>query len=457
MNQPALCPFVRPIGCPVDACAFRHWFTALRRISPASHDCWVTSQHSNSNSGAKAVNKKLKWSIGIVAIAGLIAGGVFAAKAMTGNKAEAKPEGPPMLQFTPNEIATVRKTSLPVELQASGVLSAERSATVRAKTSAVITSLTVQEGEAVKAGQVLAVLDNTELLQRVAAQEGSMAAAQARLIAAKKARDQQQSLFNQQYISQTALDTAQSGFDAAAGDARAAQAQVAIAKQTLGDAVVRSPLNGVVAKRLVQTGEKVSFDSPLLQIVDLSSLELQSWVLPDALSQLQPGRVVKVQVSGVSTPIKATIKRVLPVADAATRQIGVVIAIPNPTREIKVGLQATARIVLENRDALTVPVSAVADNAGVTSVWIASAKDANTKGSSTGDFTVKRMPVNMGLRDDAMGVVHVSSAEIKEGDIVLSGRYDGLKDGQVVKFVSGTEPAKPAASASVAAANTASK
>jgi membrane fusion protein, multidrug efflux system len=401
------------------------------------------------NTWVKTWDKKWKWGIGALVVAGLAAGGVFAAKAMNGDKKGEKKDEPTMLQFTPNEVATVKRTPIPVTLQATGVVAAERSAIVRAKTSAVITQLNVSEGQAVKAGQVLAVLDSSELQQRVAAQDGAMAASQARMAVAKKARDQQQALFNQQYISQSALDTAQSGYDAAVGDARAAQAQVALAKQTLGDAVLRSPVNGVVAKRMVQLGEKVSFDTPLMQIVDLTTLELQCWVPPDALSQLQVGGKVQVVISGVSTPIAASIKRVLPVADAATRQIGVVIALPNSSQNIKAGLQATALIVLSTAQELAVPTAAIADNAGVSSVW-----QALPKAASKDEFTVKRVPVTMGLRDDTAGVSHILRTQIKEGEVVLAGRYDGLKDGQTVKFVNAAQTTVPATLPTSAPAST---
>jgi membrane fusion protein, multidrug efflux system len=201
----------------------------------------------------------------------------------------------------------------------------------------------------------------------------------------------------------------------------------------------------VVAKRMVQLGEKVSFDAPLMQIVDLTSLELQCWVPPDALSQLKVGSVVQVIVSGVSTPIDASIKRVLPVADAATRQIGVVINIPNANQQIKAGLQATANIVLSTANELTVPTAAIADNSGVASVWQATPKAAGSE-----EFIVKRVPVSIGLRDDTTGVSHILRTQIKDGEVILAGRYDGLKDGQTVKFVSSTNATtapKPAASA----------
>jgi membrane fusion protein, multidrug efflux system len=191
----------------------------------------------------------------------------------------------------------------------------------------------------------------------------------------------------------------------------------------------------VVAKRFVQPGEKLNFDAPLVQIVDLSALELQSWVAPEALSQLKVGSAVKVRVAGVEAPITAQIKRVLPVADLATRQIGVVINVPNESQLLKSGLQATASIVLANHTALIVPASAVADNAGVTSLWITKGKEGNSQSTALGERNVTKVAVATGLRDDASGIIEIIAPQIKEGDVVLSGRYDGLKDGQTVKLV----------------------
>jgi membrane fusion protein, multidrug efflux system len=339
-------------------------------------------------------------------------------------KAAAVPE------FVPTELVKVARTALPLQVTATGTLMAERSATVRSKVAAVVSDVLVREGEAVAAGQVVARLDASELQQRAVSQEGLLASAQARLASAQRTRDTQRALLNHQFISQT--------------EVKSAQAQLAIARQALGDAVVRAPVAGIVAKRHVNPGERVNFDGAIVQVVDLVSLELQAWVPPQVVGQLKPGQPVLLQADGIAGSVKGEVKRVLPAADPGTRQIGVVVGVPNASRVLKVGMQATADITLSSREVLTAASVALANNNGDFTVW------------RVNDGKAQRLPVKVGQRDDARGIAEIADAQntLKAGDLLLAGRYDALRDGQDVKLVqtkADAAPAQPAPAASAAA------
>lgn len=387
--------------------------------------------------------KRKFWIIGGLTVAVVAGAGIVMAPQFA-KAGKPKPDAVVVPEFVPTELARAQVVPMPLEVSATGVLSAQRNATVRAKVSAEVKEVTVREGDSVTAGQVLMRLDTIELQHKLASQAGALAAAQARLASARKTRDMQQALLDQQYISRNAFDTAQSAYDAALGEVTSAQAQVALARESLGDAVVRAPMAGVVAKRFVQPGEKVNFDSPMIQIVDLASLELQAWVPPQSVALLRPGQAVAVRVDGVEQEIDARLRRVLPAADPATRQIGVLIDVPNPKSVLKVGVQANARIRLAQRSVLAVPSVALTNNNGDYAVWLLR------------DGKVKRQPVRIGQRDDARGLSEViqpdgTQAALKPGDVVLAGRYDGLKDGQEVRVVqSKAAPPTPTASAAKA-------
>lgn len=387
--------------------------------------------------------KRKFWIIGGLTVAVVAGAGIVMAPQFA-KAGKPKPDAVVVPEFVPTELARAQVVPMPLEVSATGVLSAQRNATVRAKVSAEVKEVTVREGDSVTAGQVLMRLDTIELQHKLASQAGALAAAQARLASARKTRDMQQALLDQQYISRNAFDTAQSAYDAALGEVTSAQAQVALARESLGDAVVRAPMAGVVAKRFVQPGEKVNFDSPMIQIVDLASLELQAWVPPQSVALLRPGQAVAVRVDGVDQEIDARLRRVLPAADPATRQIGVLIDVPNPKSVLKVGVQANARIRLAQRSVLAVPSVALTNNNGDYAVWLLR------------DGKVKRQPVRIGQRDDARGLSEViqpdgTQAALKPGDVVLAGRYDGLKDGQEVRVVqSKAAPPTPTASAAKA-------
>ena len=352
----------------------------------------------------------------------------------------------PTPEFVPSELGVASVVQLPQIIEANGVLQAEVSATVRSKVAAEVRKLSVREGDTVQAGQVLVELDSADVQQRMRSAEGALAAAEARAANAKNTRDMQKSLLDQQYISANAFDGAESAFRAAAGDAASARAQMQLARMSLGDAVIRAPIGGVVAKRMVNPGEKLSFDAPILQIVDLRNLELQAWVPPQSVGQLRTGQAVEVTVEGYAKAIEGTVSRVLPAVDAATRQLGVVIKVANTQQAtqqaLKSGLNATARVRLAQRSALAVPQAALNTTNGDAYVW-------QQNGSK-----VERKRVVVGERNDEAGLVEIKSG-IDSGAVVLLGRYEALKDGQTVKFVAQRSVAPKPATPPVSAASSA--
>jgi membrane fusion protein, multidrug efflux system len=203
--------------------------------------------------------------------------------------------------------------------------------------------------------------------------------------------------------------------------------------------VVRAPISGIVAKRMVNEGERVSFDAALLQIVDLRQLELQAWVAPQAVSLLQVGQTVNVRVEGFAEPIKGRLSRVLPAVDASTRQLGIVVQVANDAQKLKTGLNASANVSLAARNALTVPKAALTNNNGDYYVW------------QLQDNKVQRKRVSIGAQHDEAAMVELLSG-VDAGATLLLGRYDSLKDGQAVKLVEKKAAAPAAPSASNASA-----
>ncbi len=395
----------------------------------------------------KKSNKIWLWSGAALVVLGLAAGGIAlqSARGKTGDKAAAEKKSPPQPtpEFVAGEIGRAQLRELAQLVEASGTLAAERSATVRAKVGAEVREVLAREGDSVVAGQVLVRLDDADLRQRVVAAEGALASAEARAANARRSRDMQKALLDQQYISPNAFDTADAAFRAADGEVAAARAQVNIARQALSDAVVRAPLAGTVAKRHVQPGEKVGFDAPLLQVVDLGSLELQAWVPPQLGGELRVGQPVEVRVEGLDQPVRGQVGRVLPAVDASTRQVGVIVRLANEGARLKVGMNATARVRLAAREALTVPLAALVNVNGEYHAWQIVDGD-----------KVSRKRLEIGQRNDADGLVEVK-AGVESGARVLLGRYETLKEGQAVKLVAergSTQAAAAGASAASLAA-----
>ena len=356
-----------------------------------------------------------------VAIAMLVVGavgGTAAMRVIKKNDESAKGKQTVTLEFTPADLARVEATPIARWLPVSGTVQPLRQATVKAKVSGDVRQVTVREGETVKEGQLLARIDTADLESKLIERVGALESAKAQLALAEKNRTTNSALLKQNFISQNAFDTFESSFNVAQGNVKSAEAQVQLARNALKDAIALSPLDGVVAKRHVNPGEKVAFDSPLITIVDLKDLELQAMVPAVDVPELSIGKMVELTIDGFGErKFSGRIERMNPSTEPGTRAILVYVGIPNADRALRGGMFATGRIALAaSAPVATLPATAVRIEAGQTYVWTVE------KGK-----LVKRGVVT-GRRDEAAGRVELKT-DLPQDIPVLAAKFDNLKDG----------------------------
>jgi RND family efflux transporter MFP subunit len=344
--------------------------------------------------------------------------GASVAVRLVKKNADSAAKAPVTLQFAPGDLTQVEMKALARWLPVSGALQPVNQATVKAKVSGDVRHIAVREGETVQAGQVLARIDTADLEARLVERIGALESAKAQLAMAEKTSASNQMLLRQNFISQNAFDNSESSLNVAKGTVKSAEAQVQLARNALRDAVAIAPLNGIVAKRHVQPGEKVAFDSPLVTVVDLKDMELQAAVPSVDVPELAIGMPVDLTTDGFGERrFSGRIERINPATEAGTRAILVYVGIPNADRSLRGGMFATGRIALA-RDAPvpTLPTTAVRTEAGQTFVWTIDA-----------GRLVRRIVV-VGRRDDEAGRIEVKTA-LAPGTQVLAARFDNLKDG----------------------------
>jgi RND family efflux transporter MFP subunit len=333
------------------------------------------------------------------------------------------------LEFAPADVAFVEPAALTRWLPLSGTLQPVDQTTVKSKVSGEIRQVTVREGQAVKAGQVLVRFDTADLEAKLTDRIGALEASRAQLALAEKTRAQNQLLLKQNFISQTAYDSAESNLSVSLGTVKSIEAQAQLAKNALRDAVVTAPIIGTVAKRHVQPGEKVNFDAPLVTIVDLTEMELQAMVPANDTPALGVGMKVALTIDGFGERrFTGTIERINPTTEAGTRAILVFIHIPNPDAALRGGMFGTGRVTLAAGEPVpTLPAVAVRTEAGQAFVW------------TIENGKLARRIVTLGRRDDTAGRVEIKTA-LSPGTPVLAAPFDNLKAGAPALVRAATSP-----------------
>jgi RND family efflux transporter MFP subunit len=318
----------------------------------------------------------------------------------------------------PSDLTYVEARPLSRWLPVSGTLQPVRQAIVKAKVAGDVKQITVREGEGVRAGQVLARIDTTDLQSKLVDRLGALESAKAQLALADKTRAMNVRLLNDKFISQNAFDSSESSFNVARGNVKSAEAQLQLAQNALKDADAVAPLTGIVAKRHVQPGEKVAIEAPLVTVVDLTDLEVQALVPAIDVPELRIGMPVELAVDGFGDRrFTGRIERINPSTEAGTRAIMVYVALSNQDATLRAGMFTTGRIALAaSAPAPTLPIAAVRTEAGQNYVWVID------KGKVT------RRIVMLGRRDEASGRVELRTTLAADVP-VLAAKFDNLKDG----------------------------
>jgi membrane fusion protein, multidrug efflux system len=309
-----------------------------------------------------SARRVMVWVVAAGVVAGVL---VFAGRAFVSRQASTAAaaaagaaSAPQGIDLSAGDVARVSRAELSTLLSVSGSLKATQSAFVKARVAGELQSLSVREGDRVQAGQLIGKLDATEYQWRLRQAEDQAAAAKAQLDIAQRTLDNNKALVDQGFISRTALDTSINSAAGAQASLQAAKAAAELAKKAVGDSEVRAPIAGLVSQRLVQPGERVSVDARLIEIVDLSRIELEAAVAPEDVLAMRVGQTARVQIDGQAELVDAKVVRINPSALAGSRAVMAYLELVNST-SLRQGLFARADIQLTRKTALVVPTSAL--------------------------------------------------------------------------------------------------
>ena len=381
------------------------------------------------------------WVIGLAVVAAIAAVALRTVQTRRAAlAAAAAPANAPIaLELAASDVVVARQAELVGTLAISGGLKAVNSAVVKAKVAAEVKTLSVREGDAVKAGQVIGQLDTLEVDLRLRQAEQTAASARSQLDIAKRSLDNNRALVEKGFISSTALEASIATEAGATATYQAAAAAADLARKARSDSVLVAPIAGIVSQRLAQVGERVAVDTKLVEIVDLSRIELEAAIAPEDVGGVQIGQAARLAVDGLAEPVAAKVARINPSTQAGTRAVMVYLALA-PQPGLRQGLFARGSIESQRKRSLVVPLSAVrVDQAQPYLLEVVSGK-------------IVQRSVTLGLRGDANFDGRLESAVeivkgIADGATVLRGSAGTVRDGTAVKLGSVPSPALAPASA----------
>jgi len=399
---------------------------------------------------------------------------------LPGCKKEAEPETQVTVQAEHPEQGPIAE-----HITADAVLAPLAQAAIEPKISAPVRKFYVERGTRVKAGQLLAILENNDLAAAALDNKGSYVAAQAAYDTATKAQvpedtlkaesdlaqakanldlnlsivKSRKQLFAEGAIPGRDLDTAsaalvqaQAAYDAAAkhlesvrsvsreaalksaqGQLTSAEGKFKGAEAQFNYSEIRSPIDGVVTDRPLFAGETAAAGAPLITVMETTTLLAKTHIAQSLAQQLTVGAEAQVNVPGLGDPVPAKVSLISPALDPGSTTVEVWLKIDNKAGKLKVG--TPVKVSITGRT--------VAKTWKIPAAAILTAQDGSKSVMLVGDDgAAHRKPVTLGIADteDVQVLTGVSAI-----DLVITGGAYGLDEGTRVKVGPATDEDKPEA------------
>jgi RND family efflux transporter MFP subunit len=364
-------------------------------------------------------------SIGLLALAAL----AFAACGGRPDASATDTQAPVVIG--PENIAVVAETLLVDGPSISGSLAAEREARVNAELGGSVLQMFVEAGQAVAQGQPLAQIEPNTAREAAQFTDALVLSLENNLRLAQRNLERSKRLAVGGALSTAQMEQDEQAVAQAEASLAEARSRQTSAQRTLSRATVRAPFPGIVAARLASVGDVVKDGTQLFTVVDPTSLRLEAQVPADFLRTLKVGTPVQFQLSGYGDQrLTGKVSRIVPVLDPATRQVQVLVSVPNPDKSLVAGLFAEGRVITSSHRGLTVPQGAL-DVRGVRPAVV------RLKGGR-----LERVEVQVGLRDRAAELTEVIG--VAAGDTVVLGSARDFQAGTPARVSAAAERASAA-------------
>jgi RND family efflux transporter MFP subunit len=339
----------------------------------------------------------------------------------------------PVRPLPVENIYIVREEEIRTGPALSGSLEPETRATIRAELSGAVLETSGDAGRAVNAGELLARIDGASLRDAVLSAQSSLTTARHLVEVAQREVERSEALEKAGAIAPRQVEQARTQLVGARAQEADARARLTNVQEQMEKTVVRSPFRGVISARSVSAGDIVSPGTALFTIINPSSMRLEATVPSAALGEIRIDAPVEFTVSGYpSRRFAGRISAISPIVDPATRQVRVIVSIPNQSGTLVAGLFAEGRVASDSHRATVVPFSAV-DESGVRP-WVLRVRGGLTE----------RVETDLGLRDPRTETIEVRG-NVLAGDTLLIGAARGISPNTAVRVSSPNDAGLPPA------------
>lgn len=331
--------------------------------------------------------------------------GLGALSGCKGKTAEASsaPAEKPAVSVQTDAVVSV---DVPRTLRLTGTLRGDRETDLAANANGRVLATSVERGEQIKPGQVLATLDT---------RAASLSAAEARAqVDSTRAQEEQARIECERYeqlkqknaISDQEYQQKVTQCRTLPLNVQAAAARAALAAQNVGDGVIRAPFAGVVAERYVEVGQYVRQDSRIVTIVSGDPLRLQVAVPEAQIAQIREGAELSFSVSAYpERRFSGKVRFVSGALRASTRDLMVEAMVPNPDRVLLPGMFADVELTVGTQRLPSVPKRALVEQDDQSRLFVVSAGRLEERVVSRGPAVGDRIAILRGVRDGDKVVV----------------------------------------------------
>ena len=306
----------------------------------------------------------------------------------------------------------------------SGSLDAELNATVRAQVAGSIVSTDADVGQTVRKGQLLGRIDASGLQDAYLSAKSAVSSAEATSAVAQRNLQRSQTLLQAGAIAERDLETAQTQASSAQAALEDAKSRLATAQKNFDNTRITAPFDGIVSQKSVSPGDVVQPGGALFTVVDPSTMRLVAAVPSDQVSMLRVGTDVTFTVTGyLGQEFHGKVTRVSPAVDPTTRQVQIIVSIPNRSHTLITGLYADGRVSSRTQEGIVVPQSAV--DTRMQRPAVVKIKEGK----------VTRVDVTLGMRDPTSETVQITNG-VAVGDTLLIAAAQGITPGTPVRVQS---------------------